>query len=178
MPKSGGVPDLVLIIGPIASGKSMVASALGRRFRDADRAVAVLDLDDVVSTIGGFVDLTPEGWRRAQIVNGELVGAWLRQGLDVIAHGPFFEPQENEALLHAVPQGIEPRRVQLSATYEVALERVTGDPLRKLSKDPEFLRRAYERVESLLPTLPRRTGPSIPPRLLCKTSSTSSPRRC
>ncbi len=108
MPKSGGVPDLVLIIGPIASGKSMVASALGRRFRDADRAVAVLDLDDVVSTIGGFVDLTPEGWRRAQIVNGELVGAWLRQGLDVIAHGPFFEPQENEALLHAVPQGIEP----------------------------------------------------------------------
>jgi hypothetical protein len=45
--------------------------------------------------------------------------------------------------------------VQLLATYEVALERVTGDPLRRLSKDPEFLRRAYDRVELLLPTLPR-----------------------
>jgi hypothetical protein len=149
------VPDLVLIIGPIASGKSTVADALGRRFRGAGRPVAVLELDDVVDTIGGFVDLTPEGWQRAQLVNGELVGAWLHHGFDVIAPGPFFEPQEYQALLHAVPLGIEPRRVQLLATYEVALERVANDPLRKVSKDPEFLRRTYDRVESLLPTSPR-----------------------
>jgi hypothetical protein len=155
MRTSGDGPDLVVIIGPIASGKSTVAHALGDRFRQSGRKVAVLDLDDVVDTIGGFVDLTPEGWRQAQIVNGELVAAWLRRGFDVIAHGPFFEPQEYEALLHAVPQAIEPRLVHLLATYDVALTRATGDPLRKLSKDPGFLRRAYDRVESLLPTLPR-----------------------
>lgn len=77
-------------------------------------------------------------------MNGELVGAWLRQRVDVIAHGPFFQRQEDEALLHAVPDGIEPRRVQLLATYEAA---------RDLSKDPGLLRLTYDRVESLLPTI-------------------------
>jgi hypothetical protein len=153
--KSGAVPNLVVILGPIASGKSTIATALGNRFRAAGRAVAVLDLDDVVDTIGGFGDLTPERFRQAQIVYGDLVGAWLRHGFDVIAHGPFFEPHEYEAVLHAVPEGVEPRRVQLQASYEAALERVAGDPARKLSKHPEILRRTYDRVESLLPTQPR-----------------------
>jgi adenylylsulfate kinase-like enzyme len=47
------VPELIVIVGPIASGKSTVAYELGSRFRAADRSVAVLDLDDVVETIGG-----------------------------------------------------------------------------------------------------------------------------
>jgi hypothetical protein len=151
---SGRVPDLVVVIGPIASGKSTVAGALGDRFRASGRAVAVLDLDDVVDTIGGFLDLTPEHFRQAQVVCGQLVGAWLRQGFDVIAHGPFFQPRELGALLHAVPEGIAPRFVQLLASYEVALARVARDPSRKLSKHPELLRRTYDRVELLLPALP------------------------
>ncbi len=146
--------DLVVIIGPIASGKSTIASALVRRFPAAGRAVAVVDLDDVVDTIGGFGDLTAERFHQAQVVYGELVGAWLRQRVDVIAHGPFFERQEDEALLHAVPDGIEPRRAQLLASYEAALERVTGDPARGLMKDPGLLRLTYDRVESLLPAMP------------------------
>jgi Mrp family chromosome partitioning ATPase len=148
------VPVLVVVIGPIASGKGTVAGALGDRFRQAGRAVALLDLDDVVDTVGGFVGLTTERFQQAQTVHGQLVGAWLDQGFDVIAHGPFFEPQEQEALLHAVPEGIELRRVLLLATHEVALERVVADPARKLSKHPGLLRRAYDRVESLLPTMP------------------------
>src|SRR5918993_1193869 len=47
------VPELIAIVGPIASGKSTIAYELGSRFRAAGRAVAVLDLDDVVDTIGG-----------------------------------------------------------------------------------------------------------------------------
>jgi shikimate kinase len=148
------VPELVIIVGPIASGKSTVATELGARLRDAGRAVAVLDLDDFVDTIGGFADLGPERFRQAQVVFGRLVGAWLREGFDVIAHGPFFHTDEQAALLHAVPEGIEPRRLQLLATYEVALERVAADPNRKFSKHPEILRRAYDRVESLIPTMP------------------------
>jgi len=148
------VPELVVIVGPIASGKSSVAFALGARFRTAGRAVAVLDLDDVVDTIGGFGDLSTDSFHRAQLVYGELVGAWLRSGFDVIAHGPFFQRQENDALLHAVPDGVRPKRVQLLASYELALERVASDPNRQLSKDPNLLRLTYDRVESLLPTMP------------------------
>lgn len=148
------MPELVVIVGPIASGKSTVAGALGRRFMAAGRAVAVLDLDDVVDTIGGFGDLTPQRFRQAQVVYGQLVGAWLRQSFDVIAGGPFFQRQEDETLLHALPDRIEPRRVQLLATYEAAIERVALDPTRGLSKDPDVLRLTYDRVESLLPTMP------------------------
>jgi hypothetical protein len=149
------VPELVVIIGPIASGKSTVANALGARFRAAGRAAAVLDLDDFVDTIGGFSGLRGEHFRQAQVVYGQLVGAWLGQGFDVIAHGPFFQSHEQAALLHAVRDGIRPRRVQLLATYEIALNRVAADTDRKLSKDPELLRLAYNRVESLLATMPR-----------------------
>ena len=148
------VPELIVIVGPIASGKSTVAHGLGRRFRAAGRPVAVLDLDDVVETIGGFARLTPDRFRDAQVVHGELVGAWLRRNIDVIAHGPFFEPGEDRAVLHRVPAGIVPRRVQLLATLEAALERTAGDTGRGPSKDPDFLRAAYARVESLRPGLP------------------------
>jgi hypothetical protein len=142
-----------VITGPIASGKSTVADALSGRFREAGRAVAVLDLDDVVDTIGGFVAISPDHFRQAQVVYGELVGAWLRNGFDVIAHGPLFERRVDEALRNTVPDGIRPRRVQLLATYDAALERVGGDPSRALSKDPELLRLTYNRFESLLPTM-------------------------
>ena len=148
------VPELVVIVGPIASGKSTVARALAVRFREAKRAVAVVDLDDLVDTIGGFVDLDPERFHDAQVVCGELVGAWLCRGFDVIVHGPFFQGDENERLLHAVPEGTDVRRVLLLDTFDVALERVRGDPERVLSKYPEVLRRTYDRVESLLPTMP------------------------
>jgi len=114
----------------------------------------VVDLDDVVATIGGFGGLSPERFRDAQVVYGELVGAWLRRGIDVIAHGPVFEPAEERAVLHAMPAGIVPRRVRLSATYQAALERAGRDPGRGVSKDPRFLRAAYARAESLLPGLP------------------------
>jgi hypothetical protein len=132
------VPELIVIVGPIASGKSTIAYELGRRFRTADRSIAVLDLDDVVATIGGFAGLTPARFRQAQLVYGELIAAWLRRRFDVIAHGPFFDHEEDEALLHAVPAAVTPRRVQLLATYEVALERTALDSARALSRDRSF----------------------------------------
>jgi hypothetical protein len=150
------VPQLIVVVGPIASGKSTVADRLGRRFRDAGRPVAVLDLDDAVEAIGGFnPDLTPERFRQAQLVFGQLVAAWLGQGIEVIAHGPFFQAEEDEALLHALPAGTELRRVLLLTTYEVALERMTADPERRLSRYPAILRGTYDRVDRLLSLMPR-----------------------
>ena len=148
------VPDLIVIVGPIASGKSTIAEALGERFRAAGRRVAVLDLDEVVDTIGGFMGLGEANFRQSQVVFGQLIGAWLAQDFDVIAHGPFFDRHEDDALLHAVPDGVVPRRVLLRATYEVALERVRADPDRVLSRYPEVLKVTYDRVDELLPTMP------------------------
>lgn len=153
--KLSSVPTLVVIVGPIASGKSTVATALGERFRAAGRQVAVLDLDELVQAIGWFVGLPGEHFGRAQVVFGKLVGAWLDQGFDVIANGPFFQRHEDEALLHAISGKSTPRRVLLHAPFEVALERVTADPERVLSSVPDFLKATYDRVAELLPTMPQ-----------------------
>lgn len=154
MGRLSAVSTLVVIVGPIASGKSTVAGGLGERFRACGRRVAVLDLDDLVETIGGFVGLPGERFRQAQVVFGQLVGAWLDQGFDVIAHGPFFDRDEDQALLHAIPGGVTPRRVLLRTTFAVALERVRADPERLLSRYPDVLKATYDRVDELLPQMP------------------------
>jgi predicted kinase len=144
---------LVVIVGPIASGKSTLAAALGAELRRSGRLVAVLDLDDVVATIGGFADLAPERFADAQVVFGRMVGAWLLRGADVIAHGPFLSSEEDDALLHALPDGVRPRRVLLTTTLAVALERVGADPDRLLASYPEVLEATYDRFDELLPSM-------------------------
>lgn len=145
---------LVVIVGPIASGKSTIAEALGRELRASGRRVAVLDLDDVVESIGGFVGLPPEHFHDAQLVFGQLVGNWLERGVDVIAHGPFVEPEENAALLHALPAGTRPVRVLLTTPFPVALERVSADPTRMLAEHPEVLESFHERFDQHLAAMP------------------------
>ncbi|MCA1710720.1 MAG: AAA family ATPase [Actinobacteria bacterium] len=144
---------LVVIIGPIASGKSTVAAGVAQRLRDQGRRFALVDLDEVVAMAGGFVDLSPADFRKTQLVCGQLAGAWLRAGCDVIAHGPFFQSEEEAALLHAVPEGTATHRIRLDSTFETALERVARDPTRDQSKDPGFLRQTYDCVELLLPAM-------------------------
>ena len=148
------MPTLVVIVGPIASGKSTIAAALGQRLRAEGRPTAVLDLDDLVATIGGFVGLPADRFLLAQHVFGQLVGAWLAHGVDVIAHGPFLDPEENAALLHAIPAGVAPRRALLHTTLATALERVRNDPDRLLSRHPDLLAATYERFEQLRPAMP------------------------
>lgn len=87
-------------------------------------------------------------------MHGELVASWLCHDIDVIAHGPFFDTAERDALLAGVPDGITPHWLQLRSSYEVALDRVNVDPSRELSKDPAILRLAYDRAEALTSGLP------------------------
>lgn len=60
--------ELLVIVGPIASGKSTIAARPRRPLPDSGRAVAVVDLDDVVDTIGRFGDLSPDRFHQAQLV--------------------------------------------------------------------------------------------------------------
>ena len=147
--------DLLVLTGPIASGKSSVAEALGDRVRRAGRSVAILDFDDVVDTIGGFADLSSELFKQAFVVYGRLIGAWLGVSTDVVAHVPAFDQSEMDAVLHAVPTGTRVRKVLLLCTYEAALGRVAADPGRRVSRDASVLRRAYDRFEASLPLAAR-----------------------
>jgi shikimate kinase len=157
---------LILITGPIASGKSTVARVLGDRLRAAGRSLAIIDADDVVLTIGGFRNLPWEHLELSLEVFGRLIDAWLSVGFDVIAHGPLYEQKALEVLGSIDLTRAHTCRIILRTTYEVALDRVSGDSERDQSKDPEFLRRAYHRDLALLAELP-------PGDLIFDTTSTS-----
>jgi hypothetical protein len=149
------VPELVGVVGPIASGKSVVAQALAVRLRDAGRAVAVVDFDDVVDQVGGYVDLSPQLFMSACSAMGESASAWLGGGADVVLHGLPVEPGGFDTILERIPARRRLRVVRLHVTYEVALQRVTGDPARGLSRDPGFLRSAHDSFSTLAASLPR-----------------------
>ncbi|GAA4419432.1 hypothetical protein GCM10023169_10100 [Georgenia halophila] len=140
---------LVVVTGPIAAGKSTVARELADRLLAAGSTVAVVDVDEVAAMVhGGLSD-----WDLAHQVHGRLVAAWLDRVDTVIADGPIYSRQETNHLIGDVSGDVRLVRVMLRATYPTALRRVTGDPDRGLSKDPAFLRRAYERFEALRPDM-------------------------
>ena len=87
-------------------------------------------------------------------MHGALVAAWLAQGADVVAPGPFFDPEEVRTLLDPVPQRTRVWWLYLSCTYEVALQRVLRDPRRNVSSDSGFLKMTYDRVAALRPSMP------------------------
>ena len=145
---------LIVITGPIASGKSTVADALAARLADDGRSVAVADLDDLVESIRAPLDRFDEMWLTARRVHGHLVAAWMSGGMDVVvAHGPIFTREDEGLLLDGLP-GVIPRRVLLRTPFAVAAERVALDPTRVVSKDLTFLRSTYDAFEALI------SGPS------------------
>lgn len=164
------MPLIVVISGPVGSGKSTVAQALGTKLRTAGRTVAVVGLDAVFSMIGGFEGLpadrprtrgelpssfSPTWFKAVREVHGRLVGSWFDRDADVVVDGPFLNAEAEAPLLRELPADVEPRRLRLLISYDVALSRVTNDTTpRNLSRDPLFLRNAHEHFAELVPSMP------------------------
>ncbi|WP_457963708.1 hypothetical protein M1E17_20105 [Arthrobacter sp. D1-29] len=143
--QDNGVPGrrLVLIIGPIASGKSTLADTLAGILRRSGEAVVVVGLD----TVAEMALPTLADWTWAHEVHGRLIGAWLEMPIPtLIAEGPET-PEEIEQIMAHVGPDVSVRKVLITAKYETALARAVSDPSRGLSKEPEFLRRMYQRFE-------------------------------
>lgn len=140
---------LVLIIGPIASGKSTLANTVADKLRSSGEAVAVVGLDSVAE----MALPTLADWTWAHEVHGQLVGAWLEKPIPtVIAEGPET-PEEIEQIMRHVRSDVSVLKVLIKTRYETALARAVQDPTRGLSKDPEFLRRMYRRFEQTRPDI-------------------------
>jgi energy-coupling factor transporter ATP-binding protein EcfA2 len=135
----------VLIVGPIASGKSTLANTLADKLRSDGHAVVVVGLD----TVAEMALPTLADWTWAHEVHGQLVGAWLEKPIHtVIAEGPET-PGEIEQIMRHVGPDVSVQKVLITTSYEAALARAVSDPTRGISKDPEFLRRMYRRFEQL-----------------------------
>jgi thymidylate kinase len=122
---------IVVVTGPIASGKTTLVRALARDLRAAGRTAATLDRDEVHELLGDDAD----AWDRANRVTGAFA-ALLENEVDVV----LVESDDPiDGALH----------VTLTAPIEAALERVQLDPTRVVSRDPVFLRGHYEAYRAL-----------------------------
>jgi predicted kinase len=143
---------LLVVSGPIASGKSTVARALAREFERRQAIAAAIDLDLVYETLehdGRQKDDTSK-WRRARLGAAALAEALLADGVDVaIIDGDFTCAADRRALREAVRGSVEPRFATLRVSFEEALRRVAADPTRELSRDPVFLRTYYDAAAAL-----------------------------
>jgi chloramphenicol 3-O-phosphotransferase len=157
LPSPASVPavvNVVLIYGPIASGKSSLATALGGRLRDAGRLVAVFDIDDEVAAHGGYESLSPRDFSSVVAQVGDAAAARASAGSDVVVHGPLFEEGARESVVSRLPLGARVWTVLLHVSYDVALARVFEASDRGRSRDPAFLRSAIDRFQSSTYGLP------------------------
>lgn len=156
------MPSLLVITGPIGAGKSTVSVLLGRRLSRSGQDAAVVDLDDVeFMQHTGTLDVG-EWWERGAEAHASLVAEWLALGVQiVVAHGPLVATgvpgYDVGPLLRAVPGETAVSHALLRVPFEVALERVRGDPERAataISKNPGWLRGAHDRFAAALGQAP------------------------
>ncbi|WP_419705431.1 AAA family ATPase [Promicromonospora sp. NFX87] len=143
-------PRLVMISGPIASGKSTLAGELARLLRQEGCSVALTDLD----TVAEMALPTLPSWEWAHGIHAQLVGAWLRTGADVVVDEGTSNPAEVRQVLDQVPEGTDVFHVVLTADLDASLARARADSGRGISQDPTFLRGDHEAYSRHLPHLP------------------------
>jgi adenylylsulfate kinase-like enzyme len=116
---------LIVITGPIASGKSTVARALAHELARADVRAAVIDLDileDMLTADGPKSD--PATWTLARHAAATLANTFLSGGIAVvIADGSFNLTSDRAALEQYLSTNVSPLYVTLGVTFEEALRR-------------------------------------------------------
>jgi predicted kinase len=149
---------LVIVIGgPIASGKSTLATSVARVFESRALAVATIDLDLIYEMLEHARAPKSDSaiWSRARRTAGALADALFVDGIDVvIAEGDFLDDSARQEFISALRDDLPVRFVTLNVDLETALLRVDQDPTRGLSRDRSFLTRHYEQLAETLQRRP------------------------
>ncbi len=136
---------VVVISGPIASGKSALSRVVAAQLEEAEVATAVIDLDLVYEMLDprrrtkDNADL----WAEARRVAGRLTTALLAENRCVVAEGEFASDQALDEFVGELPGTTDLHLVLLEVDFETALKRASADATRGLSKDETFLSRHY-----------------------------------
>jgi adenylylsulfate kinase-like enzyme len=139
---------VIVITGPIASGKSTIARALARELEPDAVRVAVLDLDRIHDMVKADGATSDEGtWTTARHAAATLANTLVEEGVGVVvAEGSFNTPGDRAAFARRLRTGVDPFYVTLQVSFEEALRRAQRDPTRGASRDPDFLRRYFARA--------------------------------
>jgi adenylylsulfate kinase-like enzyme len=137
---------VVVISGPIASGKSALSLAVAAQLEEAKEVPsAVIDLDLVYETLDPRRRAKDDAdlWADARRVAGRFTTALLAENRCVVAEGEFASDQALDEFIGELPDTADLRLVLLDVKFETALRRVSADATRGLSKEETFLSRHY-----------------------------------
>lgn len=147
---------VIVITGPIASGKSTVAGALARELELMGVRAAVIDLDlvhDQSTNDGSPSD--ESSWTLARRETAIAATALQEDGIAVvIAEGSFNLPSDRATFTRQLRSSAEPVFVTLRVSFEEALRRAQSDPTRGRSRDPAFLGAHFAERHDLLAVAP------------------------
>jgi shikimate kinase len=149
--------DMVIVIaGPIASGKSTIARAVARELERRGVRVAVIDLDVVHDELtAGEPNAGDATWPLARRAAASLASALLEAGVVVVvAEGSFNTASARDEFAQGLDASEHPLYVTLLVSFDEALRRARRDPTRGRSRDPAFLRPYFAAVEPALATVP------------------------
>ena len=142
----GGVL-VVLISGPIASGKSALGRAVAGRLDEVPGSgCAVIDLDLVYEMLDPRrrPKSDQQLWAEARRVAAGVAGVLLGEGRSVVVEGGDFSTKEQlDEFEHELPGDAEVRLVRLDVDLETALRRTRADDSRGVSKDAAFMSGHY-----------------------------------
>ena len=141
---------LVVINGPVASGKNTLAEGLASMARERGLPAAAIDMATLVS-ITNWPDrllAIPEHWRLARLLAARMADALLEDGMHLVASaGPFFTAESREDLLRQLRVARKPPFVMLHVSLEESYARIKDDPSRVVTKNRDFVRQLYESID-------------------------------
>jgi adenylylsulfate kinase-like enzyme len=148
---------VIVITGPIASGKSTAANALARELELIDVRAEVIDLDRVHDRLianGSTAD--DSTWTLARRETATVAKAFLEEGVAVvIAEGSFSVPSDRAAFAQHLRTSSGLAFVTLQVSFEEALRRAQSDPTRGRSRDPQFLGSHFAARQEVLAAIPK-----------------------
>ena len=130
----------VLLVGPQASGKSILARTLSNELRRDGERVALIELDQIAE----MALPTLPGRDTAARILGMVAGEWARADLTCVIAEGIARKDEVSIVLSHVPADVALVVVALTTPLEAALPRAEGDLTRGLSRDRDWLAARYQ----------------------------------
>ena len=147
---------VIVITGPIASGKSTVARELALILERGGVRSAVIDLDLVHDMLAAKGSVSNDAtWTLARRGAATLANTFREDGVAVvIAEGSYNQPADRVAFVGLLRADGDPVYVTLQVSFEEALRRAQADPTRGVSRDPRVLRPYFTAISPVLANVP------------------------
>jgi shikimate kinase len=139
-------PRLVLLTGPIASGKTTAALGLAAKARDIGLRAAAIDMDVMVEMLAGtdWSLITPRDRSSGQRIAASTIDRLIEEGAKVVAAaGSTVSRYEWDDVLARMRSEVSKTFVLLEVSLEESIRRAHADTTRGATRDPAVVTRMY-----------------------------------